>query len=111
MARGSHLSALWCPNDLRLAADVADMLELMLGRCASKSMYVEAILRLMRMTQSSEKVVASLATMALNLVESIKEAETRAGLAEAALEAERAKVAELCEAVHRLGGADRALTA
>ena len=54
-------------------------------------MYVEEIMALMRFSDGPDPVVAKLARAVLTLVESLREAELRAGLAEATLEAERAR--------------------
>ena len=54
-------------------------------------MYVEEIMALMRFSDGPDPVVAKLARTILGLVESLQEAEMRAGLAEASLEAERAR--------------------
>ena len=53
-------------------------------------MYVEEIMALIKFSDGADPVVAKLARAVLTLVESLREAETRAGLAEASLEAERA---------------------
>ena len=54
-------------------------------------MYVEEIMALMRFSDGPDPVVANLARTILGLVESLQEAQMRAGLAEASLEAERAR--------------------
>ena len=54
-------------------------------------MYVEEIMALMRYSDGADPVVAKLARAVLALVESLRDAELRAGLAEASLEAERAR--------------------
>ena len=56
-------------------------------------MDVEEIMALMRFSDGKNPVVANLARAILSLVESLREAELRAGLAEAKLEAERARTA------------------
>ena len=53
-------------------------------------MYVEEIMALIKFSDGPDPVVAQLARAVLTLVESLREAEMRAGLAEASLEAERA---------------------
>ena len=57
-------------------------------------MYVEEIMALMKFSDGTDPVVAKLARAVLILVESLREAEMRAGLAEASLEAERASHGE-----------------
>ncbi|MCX8252873.1 protein of unknown function [Beijerinckiaceae bacterium RH AL1] len=58
-------------------------------------MYVEEIMALMKFSDGKDPVVAKLARAVLILVESLREAEMRAGLAEASLEAERAANASM----------------
>ena len=65
-------------------------------------MQIDVILGLMRMAEDGNKVIAKLAKMVLGMVEDMRDMEVRAGLAEAALEAEKAKVAELQATIRRL---------
>lgn len=68
---------------------------------AELSVYVEEIMALMKFGDGKDPVVAKLARAVLILVESLREAEMRAGLAEASLEAERAAHAAAVEPVRQ----------
>ena len=71
------------------------------GEGAETSVYVEEIMALMKFSDGTDPVVAKLARAVLILVESLREAEMRAGLAEASLEAERAAHAAAGELVRQ----------
>ena len=68
----------------------------------ASTMFVEAILTLVRLSETEQPAAANLAKAALSLVEQLRDFEARADLAEARLAAEQAKSAAIRQALSRV---------
>ena len=64
-------------------------------------MYFEEIRTLLRLANAGEPTIAGLATAILSMVELLRDAEMRAGIAEAMLDAEQAKLGAIRDLIAR----------